>query len=1162
MKGLIYIAMMFPLAVAAQNTYYMSNGRVRACSGIFKDSEKGKTPGDYDHNEAYIFTISVPEASSISINFKSFCTEKNNDFLQIYNGKDTFAPKLGPRYSGSAGPGVVTSTDSFITFFFKSDKNIACSGWEATWNAKMRVITAPTLTLQVAPKCKQQSLSLLLGRAFPCDSVKPGSFVLSGPVSSSVTTVTPVNCSGGSTATYTLQLSNPLNMSGTYTLDATLYFKDYCDSIWTLKSRITFTISDCPLKVQLTADSDTLCRGSCTWLRATVSGGTPSRYVYSWTPGGLTGAGPHRICPTSSTRYILRVTDGLSVPSSDTVDIAVLAPPNAQPDTMVCYLSAPFRLRATPAGGYWQGKGITDAANGIFSPAASGGGTFKVWYQIGNCADTVLVTSTGIWNGDNLFCPKTPPSSLYHIYPTGGTWTGPKVTSGGIFNPDSAGTYKLTYTWKGCVSTKTVRVTQIWAKPFDTACESSTYHQLQFNPIGVYFNWFPGLLNGYNGTVNPSLMGGPGTKTIIYYAGGCKDTTLLTLLPIFAGKRFDTICPAAGVYTLNGFRPGTGYSWRGRGILDTTKAQYNPAYFTSLGKISFTDTLTIRNGRCTDKKFLTLLPTRVGKRDTLFLCAQDTGIWLSKALTQFTPSGGSWSGKGITNAKGLFRPSAAGYGTQLAFYNVNGCRDSLRICVRPKTGIQKDTSVCRSSGTFKLNTTLSGGNFYGTGISNSALGLFNPAIALKGKNRIIYVSRFGCYDTVFITVDTVPVLSWLSVPATPCLKDTSYQLRAAPAGGSFSGPGISGTIFNPRKAGSGSKLIVYRLNQGACVGSLQQNISVADTLRVRFSGSGDSICPGATALLTAQPTGGNRFGYRFWWSNGLTGANQAYFSPSSSTTIKVAVNDGCSDPDTAVQLLYVHPPVWFRVRTSPPACYGLPGFIKVTMSNPGTYRYLWNSQPGQQSDSLRGFAGSRYRVSVENKNSGCKNDTTVELPGFRKLNAGFITNPPKGICLSNINPRMYFLDMSSGGLNGTWHFGDGSTEPYIPGNNPSHVYQTDTNRYMVRLIIRNSGGCADSSALLICVTDTVLLFVPTAFTPNRNGLNELFLPSITGAREYRLDIYNRWGEKVFSCSDPLIGWDGTYLGAECPAGCYAYTIHYKGKKTYRQINSGLLHLIR
>jgi gliding motility-associated-like protein len=343
---------------------------------------------------------------------------------------------------------------------------------------------------------------------------------------------------------------------------------------------------------------------------------------------------------------------------------------------------------------------------------------------------------------------------------------------------------------------------------------------------------------------------------------------------------------------------------------------------------------------------------------------------------------------------------------------------------------------------------------------------------------------------------------------------------------------------------------------------LQKNIAVADTLRVSFSGSSDSICPGSSVLITAQAFGGNRFGYHYAWSNGLSGSNQAYFSPKSSTAIQVIARDGCSKPDTATRLLFVHPNTWFNAKSSAPACFGLPGYIKLSMSQPGNYRYTWNTQPRQQGDSMRGLAGSRYLVSVVDANSGCKKDTSMEIPGFRKLNAAFITNPPKGVCLSNINPNMYFLDMSSGGTNGTWYFGDGSSEPYVPGNNPFHIYKTDTNRYRVQLIIRNNGGCADSAIMDICVTDTVLLFVPSAFTPNKNGLNEVFLPTITGAREYQLDIYDRWGAKIFSSNNPNQGWDGTYMGKECPAGCYAYSLHYKGRKTYRQVESGLVQLLR
>ena len=65
------------------------NGLFRICRGKLRDSEKGKTTGHYDHNEKIVMTLAMPGAKSITLSFKSFCTEKDNDVLRIYDGKDT-----------------------------------------------------------------------------------------------------------------------------------------------------------------------------------------------------------------------------------------------------------------------------------------------------------------------------------------------------------------------------------------------------------------------------------------------------------------------------------------------------------------------------------------------------------------------------------------------------------------------------------------------------------------------------------------------------------------------------------------------------------------------------------------------------------------------------------------------------------------------------------------------------------------------------------------------------------------------------------------------------------------------------------------------------------------------------------------------------------------
>ncbi len=77
---------------------------------------------------------------------------------------------------------------------------------------------------------------------------------------------------------------------------------------------------------------------------------------------------------------------------------------------------------------------------------------------------------------------------------------------------------------------------------------------------------------------------------------------------------------------------------------------------------------------------------------------------------------------------------------------------------------------------------------------------------------------------------------------------------------------------------------------------------------------------------------------------------------------------------------------------------------------------------------------------------------------------------------------------------------------------------------------------------------SVMVFVPNAFTPNGDELNQEFLPVFGGsfdAENYHLTVFNRWGETVFESRNASIGWDGTYGGKLALEGQYAWTIRYK-----------------
>lgn len=1142
-------------------TFNMYHGRLRTCKGTIKDSDKGKTADYYDHDENMTWTISVPGAKSITLKFKKFCTEINNDVLRIYNGKDTNSTLIG-RYSGPANrsPGTVSSTDSFITLHFKSDKSIACEGWEAEIIVNIITPVAPSLSINQQAKCKDQNIVINLSSPLPCDSLKPSQCKLTGPLTRSITSIVANNCNNGKATQFTVNFGGILDISGNYTFEAKYNFRDFCDSLYPLSSKLVFSITDCPLKVVLKADRDTVCKGSNTWLRATVAGGVPARYVYTWSPSGLNGAGPHRISPTTNTRYILRVTDGVSVPSADTVDIVVLDPPKAMADTQVCYTSGNFNLRGTPAGGKWFGNGIVNSTTGEFKPVGQWGWV-KTWYQIGSCADTVQILVYNPWQLDNIYCQNTGPQALWWYWPTDGIWSGPRVTSNGIFNPDTAqGTYKLTYNWKGCVTFKNVTVTQISVPKFDTTCESRTRDTLKFSPKGMYPNWFPGLTDSYNGFFNPSQMGGPGNKLIFWRSGGCNDTTRLTVLPIKAGP-IDTFCPNGGMKKLIGFRPNSNYTWHGKGIVNPNSDDYDPSFVFALNKTTAIDTLRISASICSDVKYVYIFPTKIVKKDTLKVCFEDTGIALTVARLGYSPAWkGLWTGKGIAYGK-VFKPGIAGYGNHTLYYHKNGCTDSVIAFVRPKPIVQKDTQLCISSSSINCYRGQAGGTFWGNGITNNTLGTFNPKTAGKGTHWITYFSVEGCRAVFKITVDTIPEVKFLNTQGVFCFKDTNVELKANLPNGFFAGKGVNGNYYNPSKGGSGNYTLSYTLQNGACIGSNTFDITVIDTLKLTLTPKADTICPGEMVWLRSKATGGDNSAYKYVWSNGQLGSG-TFVSPTQSSTYSVTVSDGCSDPVSGAVNIEQHPVQYFLFRTSPPVCYGKKGYIKVNMTGTGPIRYVWDVSPQVIGDSVVAQSGNTYRVTATNTRTGCSKDTVIEIPGFSAVKASFSVAYKMGSCLNNLEPQISVIDNSENGEFGYWYWGNGRVTPYEKGFNPRHSYTNQKNSYQIKLVLSNSGGCKDSFTQTVCYRDTVIVHMPNAFSPNNRGGNETFSLVHAGVDLLSIKIYNRWGQKVFESSHADFVWDGLVNGKPCPTGIYNYELLYKGKKTRWYQKVGAIYILR
>jgi len=1152
------IGFLFCTLLQSQTIIKQQNGRFRICKGSITDSDGGMNKSDYDHNENTTLTLSIPGAKSITLKFSSFCTEKDNDVLRIFDGKDTGAPLIG-KWSGNSGPGTVVSKDSFITLHFKSDKSIACSGWKAQVVISMITPVAvkfsqPSPTIPI-PNCKDSIFRFVLDQPMPCDSFYLGNTTLTGPSNPSIKKITAINCSKGMTQLIEIKTQSGLYLNGQYTLSHKHGYRDFCDSIYPLSSTYKFAITNCPIVVLLKSDKDTICKGDCVKISVTATGGDSSKYTYSWTPTSLSGKGPFTRCLSSNQRYIVKVQDGSSTPGSDTIDIVVLAPPSAQQDTEVCYYNNNFKLRATPSGGIWKGPGIVNGLTGEFRPSAVYGPT-KVWYQIGSCTDTVVVTVWAPWNLENMFCPSKTALPLYWYGPAGGTWSGPKTTSAGIFKPDTAGTYQLTYTWKGCTSTKTVYVQSIVVPKFDTVCESAVNAKLKFSPLGLYPQYFSGLTNYYYGTYEPSLMGGPKTYNILYITqNGCRDTTRLTVLPSDAGLN-DTFCPSAGKQTLKSFRPNANYSWSGKGIVGVGNI-YDPSWW-KLGKSNI-DTLVLTSPKCQDRKFVYIIDNQITKPDTLFFCKEDTTSLISAKGVTTTIGGGIWSGPGILK-KLYFNPQVTGPGTFKIRYSSKGCDDTLIVVVRDKPIIQTDTSICLIGKPIVLFKKDKNGLFWGNGITNSS-GLFSPLTSGKGKQIISYRASTGCLNSVNIFVDTVPIIRFNS-PTFYCAKDSLFPLQASPNGGTFTGTGVIGNNINPKIARLGNLKFYYAININACATKDSMAFVVNTPLSVSVTPQKDSVCYGSIVTLNASISGGIVANQKISWSHGQTGLKTFYIGNKSGNLI-ITGSDGCSDNVSDTAKIVVHPRVWVSATISDTVCRGLDGWALIKLGNGNPFKNTWSHDPNYKKDTLFAPADNRYRATITDTKTGCYGDTTIEIPGYQAIQAGFsIQKSTNTNCLTPLDQTATFFNQSIGGTRGTWHWGDGKNNLFDPASNPTHTFDGLQTMYHVMLSIENEGGCKDTAWEDVCYHDTIFAFLPNAFSPNGDGINDELDCRLYGATESTVYIINRWGEVVFESTDLNTRWNGESAGKPCPEGVYAVVVKFKGNHQSKRVLSTSVTLLR
>lgn len=213
----------------------------------------------------------------------------------------------------------------------------------------------------------------------------------------------------------------------------------------------------------------------------------------------------------------------------------------------------------------------------------------------------------------------------------------------------------------------------------------------------------------------------------------------------------------------------------------------------------------------------------------------------------------------------------------------------------------------------------------------------------------------------------------------------------------------------------------------------------------------------------------------------------------------------------------------------------------VSSGGLGDHVVQWIGPSQLEGFSVDQLLGGTYAVSVTDGN-GCVTTIPVLIPDTPPAVPDFVSTPDyaDSILFSVAQRGIQFLNQSQGAVAYHWEFGDGGQSSE---ENPQYFY-AETGLFPVTLTAYN--------AYFECPTDTVVwlsiipdgdLYLPNAFSPNGDGINDLFQIYGEGFRNFELQIFNRWGERLALFNDPSRGWDGRNAhGQAVPEGVYVFRV--------------------
>ncbi|MCX6191611.1 MAG: gliding motility-associated C-terminal domain-containing protein, partial [Flavobacteriia bacterium] len=678
------------------------------------------------------------------------------------------------------------------------------------------------------------------------------------------------------------------------------------------------------------------------------------------------------------------------------------------------------------------------------------------------------------------------------------------------------------------------------------------------------------LCNGGSATVTVSATGGTspyiGTGTFSVIAGsytytvtdanGCTATsTIIVNQPALLAATItatNVLCNGANngqaLAVVTGGTPGFTYLWSNSQTTIGISPLVPATYF-----VLVTDA----NG-CTANATATITQPAI-----LTMATSQTNILCfgnSTGSISITPSGGTspyfylWS-NGMTT-QNLTNILAGTY--SLVLTDNNGCTiNGSFTLTQPATAITATEThvnvLCFANNTGAIDLTVSGGVPGYTYLWSNTATTQDLLNLIAGTYTVIITDLNNCSLIVPIQITQPSAILTINSNVTnvTCFGYNDGQINVTMTGGTapytYFWLGSGATTEDLTNVSPGSYTLAVTDNNN-CVTSATITVNQPSTPLSASILQNPISCYGYNDGQLSAVGAGGTIPYTYLWNTAQTTSVISLLG-AGGYTVTITDASGCQ---SSISDFLTNPPTFIANFAVSDAVACIPATIDFFNSTIGNYiSASWTLSNGTLSSNLNGFqevfsATGCYDLTLTVvAANGCIATNTIQdaVCIVAGPTASFTSTTPE---IDFATGEIIFVNTSINEDQVLWEFGDG-TQSNI--DNPTHNYPPQTyGSYNVTLFAIDTNGCIDSITQTFELNDDLKLNVPNSFTPNGDGLNDVFIPIFNmenSVKEYKFEVYNRWGQLVYETEDVSDGWDGKYKSKICQSGTYNWIVYYQ-----------------